>query len=181
VSESGAPILQDTAKRQPFRTDGGRVVFGGGGIVPDLLVSPDTATAAEKDFFRALAKDAAKWESELLRYAVEFGRTNPSLTPEFQVTPAMRTALYDRLSRAGISVTREQYAAAQRYVDLRLVNAIATSKFSAAVAAQRNDATDRVLQEAIRLARAAPNQAALFRAAEAQKARQPAPVAASRR
>jgi carboxyl-terminal processing protease len=181
VSKTGAPILQDTIKRQPFRTDGGRTVYGGGGIVPDLLVKPDTATAMEKDFFRALAKDLPKWESELLRYSVEYGRGNPGLTPDFQVTPAMRSTLFERIARAGVGVTRQQYDAAQRYVDLRLVSAIATARFGPAVAAQRNDQTDRVLQEAVRLIRSAPNQAALFRAAEAVRARQPVPAAASRR
>jgi len=179
VSRSGTPMLQDTVKRQPFRTDGGRTVFGGGGIVPDLELKQDSATAVERDFFRALAKDLGKWESELLRYAVEYGRNTPGLTPDFQVTPAMRNALYERVSRAGIGVTRAQYDAAQRYVDLRLVNAIARARFGESVAAQRNDATDRVLQEALRLARSSPTQAALFRAAEAARGRQPA--TASRR
>jgi carboxyl-terminal processing protease len=179
VSRSGAPMLQDTVKRQPFRTDGGRTVFGGGGIVPDLELKQDSATAVERDFFRALAKDLGKWESELLRYAVEYGRNTPRLTPDFQVTPAMRNALFDRVSRAGIGVTRAQYDAAQRYVDLRLVNGIARARFGESVAAQRNDATDRVLQEALRLARTSPTQAALFRAAEAARSRQPA--TASRR
>jgi carboxyl-terminal processing protease len=179
VSRSGTPMLQDTAKRQPFRTDGGRTVFGGGGIVPDLELKQDSATAVERDFFRALAKDLGKWESELLRYAVEYGRNTPGLTPDFQVTAAMRNTLFERIARAGIGVTRAQYDAAQRYVDLRLVNAIARARFGESVAAQRNDATDRVLQEALRLARTSPTQAALFRAAEAARSRQPA--TASRR
>ena len=179
VSRTGTPMLQDTVKRQPFRTDGGRTVFGGGGIVPDLELKQDSATAVERDFFRALAKDLGKWESELLRYAVEYGRNTPGLTPDFQVTPAMRNALFERVARAGIGVTRPQYDAAQRYVDLRLVNAIARARFGESVAAQRNDATDRVLQEALRLARTSPTQAALFRAAEAARGRQPA--TASRR
>ena len=179
VSRSGTPMLQDTAKRQPFRTDGGRTVFGGGGIVPDLELKQDSATAVERDFFRALAKDLGKWESELLRYAVEYGRNTPGLTPDFQVTAAMRNTLFERIARAGIGVTRAQYDAAQRYVDLRLVNAIARARFGESVAAQRNDATDRVLQEALRLARTSSTQAALFRAAEAARGRQPA--TASRR
>jgi carboxyl-terminal processing protease len=179
VSRSGAPMLQDTVKRTPFRTDGGRTVYGGGGIVPDLELKQDSATAVERDFFRALAKDLGKWESELLRFAVEYGRDTPGLTPDFQVTPAMRNTLFERIARAGIGVTRAQYDAAQRYVDLRLVNAIARARFGDSVAAQRNDATDRVLQEALRLARSSPTQSALFRAAEAARARQPA--TASRR
>ncbi|HEX8831427.1 MAG TPA: S41 family peptidase, partial [Longimicrobium sp.] len=106
VSGTGTPIIPDTIARKPFRTDGGRTVYGGGGIVPDLVVAQDTATAAEKDFFRALAKDVSKWESELLRFAVEYGRANPGLTPSFQVTPAMRNTLFERIARAGVAVTR---------------------------------------------------------------------------
>jgi carboxyl-terminal processing protease len=174
VSRAGTPMLQDTVKRQSFRTDGGRTVYGGGGIVPDLELKQDSATAVERDFFRALAKDLGKWESELLRFAVEYGRNTPGLTPGFQVTPAMRNTLFERISRAGVGVTRAQYDAAQRYVDVRLVNAIARARFGDAVAAQRNDATDRVLQEALRLARSSPSQTALFRAAEEARGRQPA-------
>ncbi|HLL81131.1 MAG TPA: S41 family peptidase, partial [Longimicrobium sp.] len=174
VSRTGTPMLQDTVKRQPFRTDGGRTVYGGGGIVPDLELKQDSATAVERDFFRALAKDLGKWESELLRFAVEYGRNTPGLTPDFQVTPAMRNTLFERVARAGIGVTRAQYDAAQRYVDVRLVNAIARARFGDAVAAQRNDAGDRVLQEALRLARSSPTQTALFRAAEAARGSQPA-------
>jgi hypothetical protein len=94
-------MLQDTVKRQPFRTDGGRTVFGGGGIVPDLELKQDSATAVERDFFRALAKDLGKWESELLRFAVEYGRNTPGLTPDFQVTPAMRNTLFERSPAPG--------------------------------------------------------------------------------
>jgi carboxyl-terminal processing protease len=179
LSVTGQPMLTDTIKRQPFRTDGGRVVYGGGGIVPDLVVKSDTTTTAEREFIRVLSKDVAKWESELLRYAVEYGRGTPGLTPDFQVTPAMRTALFERVTRAGIVVTRPQFDAAQRFIDLRLVNAIARARFGDRVAARRDDVTDRVLQEALRLARSAPNQAALFRAAEAVRGAQP--VAATRR
>ncbi|HEX8360919.1 MAG TPA: S41 family peptidase [Longimicrobium sp.] len=179
VSETGTPIVEDTIARKPFRTDGGRTVYGGGGIVPDLVVRQDTATAAEKDFFRALAKDVGKWESELLRYAVEYGRNNPGLTPSFPVTQEMRNTLFGRVSRAGVAVTREQFNAAQRYVDMRLVDEISRSRFGPSVAAQRNDASDTVLQETIRLLRASPNQAALFRAAQASQPR--GPVAATRK
>jgi hypothetical protein len=66
------------------------------------------------------------------------------------------------------------FQGAQRFIDARLIDEIARSKFGASVAARRDDPTDRVLQEAIRLLQQAPNTQALLRAAQQQ------PAAASR-
>ncbi|MBV9109105.1 MAG: hypothetical protein JO306_06850, partial [Gemmatimonadetes bacterium] len=155
----------DTTRRRAYRTDSGRTVYGGGGIVPDLTVR-DTTTLAERTFISAVSRKASAFNDVLLRYAVEYERRTPGLTLTFQVTPQMRQELYSRLRAAGVDITPEQYAGAQRWVDRQLSNQIAVSRFGQAAAAQRNDMDDKVLQEAVRLLQASPNQAALFRAAE---------------
>jgi carboxyl-terminal processing protease len=166
VDAQGRPIVRDTVRnRQPYRTDGGRTVYGGGGIVPDVVVKPDTLTTAERGFFTAISKNASAWNSILLRYAVEYERSHPGLRQDFAITPEMRRAFYDRLRAGGVEVTWEELQAAQRIVDARLIDEIATSRFGASVAAERNDVNDHVLQEAVRLLQRSPNQAALFRAA----------------
>ena len=78
----------------------------------------------------------------------------------------MRQELFTRLRAAGVEVTPEQWAGAARWIDRQLGNQITISRFGQAAAAQRNDVDYRVLQEAVRLLQASPNQAALFRAAE---------------
>ena len=161
---------RDTTVKKPYRTDSGRTVYGGGGIVPDLVVKHDTTTTAEKEYIRAVGTRATAFNNTLFRYAVEYARANPSLSPEFTVTPQMRRALYDRLRSAEVGGTWEQFQGAQRIIDQRLVDEIARARFGAEVAARRNDVYDEVLQEAIRMLRDAPNQAALFRAAEARSA-----------
>ncbi|HEX8906161.1 MAG TPA: S41 family peptidase [Longimicrobiaceae bacterium] len=155
----------DTTKRRPYRTDAGRVVYGGGGIVPDLVVR-DTTTLAERAFITAVSKKASTFNDVVMRYALEFERRTPNLAPSFPVTPQMRQELYSRLRAAGVEITPEQYAGAQRWIDRQLGNQIAVSRFGQAAAAQRNDMDDKALQEAVRLLQASPNQAALFRAAE---------------
>ncbi|HEX6748913.1 MAG TPA: S41 family peptidase [Longimicrobium sp.] len=155
----------DTTKRRPYRTDSGRTVFGGGGIVPDLTVR-DTTTLAERTFITTVSKKASTFNDVVMRYALEYNRRTPNLTPTFQVTPAMRQELYQRLRAAGVEVTPEQYAGAQRWLDRQLANQIVIARFGQQAAAQRNDVDDKVLQEAVRLLQASPNQAALFRAAE---------------
>ena len=159
------PAPADTTKKQPYRTDSGRTVFGGGGIVPDVIVV-DTPTTAEREFVRAVGNKAVAFNNVLFRYAVEYERRTPNLQRDFPVTPQMRAELLQRMRQAGVELTPEQWAGGQRIVDARLVDEIAQSKFGAVVAAQRNDVNDVMLQEAIRMLRASPNQAALFRAAE---------------
>ena len=166
VGADGTPVTQDTARRVPYRTDSGRTVFGGGGIVPDLVVRQDTATEAEKEFFRAASRQAAKFQDALFSYAVAYERAHPELRPDFQITPQMRREFYDRLRANGVEVTLEQFQGAQRFIDTQLVDEIARSKFGPPVAVRRDDASDRVLQEAIRLLQQAPNTQALLRAVQ---------------
>ena len=168
VGADGSPVETDTTRRVPYRTDSGRTVFGGGGIVPDMEVKQDTATAAEKAFFEAASKDAGKFQDALFTYAVAYERAHPELREDFAVTPAMRREFYDRLRANGVNVTWEVFQGAQRFIDAQLIEEIARSKFGAAVAARRDDTQDRVLQEAIRLLQGAPDQQALIRAVQQQ-------------
>ena len=54
----GAPDKEHTDSairtRPIFHTDAGRIVRGGGGIVPDLVIRPDTLSGGEKEFAKAL-------------------------------------------------------------------------------------------------------------------------------
>ena len=168
VGADGSPVTTDTTARVPYRTDSGRTVFGGGGIVPDLLVRQDTATDAEKAFFEAASRNAGKFQDALFSYSVAYERANPQLQPDFRVTPEMRRDFFERLRANGVDVSWEVVQGAQRFIDARLTEDIARSKFGAAVAARRNDVDDRVLQEAIRLLQGAPTQQAVIRAVQQQ-------------
>jgi carboxyl-terminal processing protease len=169
ADSAGADSAQaDTVHRRAYRTDAGRTVLGGGGIVPDVTVKNDTTTLAERALIAAVAKKASTFNDVLSRYAVEYERRTPGLTRDFPVTPEMRRELYDRLHAAGFDLSWEQFEAAHRLIDARLVNDISLSRCGAGVAAQRNDVDDRTLQTAIRLLQGADTQAALFRAAAAQ-------------
>lgn len=168
VGADGNPVAHDTTARVPYRTDSGRTVYGGGGIVPDVTVRQDTATTAEKAFFEAASQNAGKFQDALFTYSVAYERAHPELRPDFQVTPEMRRAFYERLRANGVNVTWEVYQGAQRFIDGQLVDEIARSKFGPSVAVRRNDPDDRVLQEAIRLLQAAPSQQALIQMVQRQ-------------
>ncbi|HEX6694885.1 MAG TPA: S41 family peptidase, partial [Longimicrobiales bacterium] len=53
--DNGVPVDSIAKKPRPeFRSDAGRVVYGGGGIVPDVEVDQDTMPSNEAGFVRAL-------------------------------------------------------------------------------------------------------------------------------
>jgi len=166
VGADGTPVERDSTTRVPYRTDSGRTVYGGGGIVPDLEVRQDTATAAEKAFFEAASQHAAKFQDALFSYSVAYERAHPDLGPDFPVTPEMRREFFERLQANEVPVTWEVFQGARRFIDAQLVDEIARSKFGPEVAVRRDDSTDRVLQEAIRLLQSAPDQQALIRAVQ---------------
>jgi len=179
VDEEGAPIAgaqSDTTK--PYRTASGRVVYGGGGIVPDVTVRQDTATTAEQEFFRAAAKGGSTFNDVLFRYAIEYGRGHPDIRPNFVVTPEMRREFYDRLRTAGLEITAEQYEGARAFIDRRLGQEVVQHKFGANAAAQRVTASDRAVMEAYSLLRRAQTPQELLRIVPAQPATRTAPARA---
>lgn len=170
MSEDGQPVpageAVDTLTRRPYRTDSGRVVYGGGGIVPDLMVRPDTATSAEQAFFTTVARGGSAFNDAIFRFAVEYVRDNPELDRGFPVTDAMLDGFYTRLTEAGVEVDREEYDGAERWVRQRIGYEVALAKFGSAVASQRDNTDDTVVRTAVELLRSADSPQALFESLE---------------
>ena len=173
IGTDGAPVpttpAVDTTKREAFKTDGGRTVYGGGGIVPDLIVKPDTLSAIEKEFFTVAAKSGSKFNDVIFRYALEYSRSHPNLARDFAITPAMTNEFYTRLRAAGVDATRAQYDAAARLIRQRLAYEIALAKFGPTAASERTNSTDQAVGAAVELLRGVTTPTALFRKLDAAK------------
>ena len=83
------------AVRPTFKSDAGRVVYGGGGITPDVAVSEDTLSTIEQEFLRAIAPKAQAVNAVLSRYALELKGT---VSQNFVPSPAWGAELTKRLS-----------------------------------------------------------------------------------
>ena len=166
IAENGTPLpagaAVDTTQLEKFSTDAGRVVYGGGGIVPDVIVSPDTLTTAEKEFFDAASRAGNKYWDVIFRYAVSYVQRNPNIQAGFEVTAAMEGELYEMLRGEGVGVTFEQLQGANRLIDRHLGSEIALAKWGWEGRAQRANRDDNVVQAAVDLLRRAPNQQELF-------------------
>ncbi|MGH7540367.1 MAG: S41 family peptidase, partial [Gemmatimonadota bacterium] len=119
VSVSGEPVAvpqEEPAEREVFRTDGGRDVYGGGGITPDLVVLPDTLSTGEQEFRRRVVTSGVVPADAVFRWAVEWARENPGLRPGFALTPRMRDGVYEQLRTEGAVIERELFDESGRYV-----------------------------------------------------------------
>ena len=153
-----------TRSRPQYRSRAGRVLYGGGGITPDVIVPADTLTTAEQEVARLLATPAGAAATVLSGYALELSRT---VRPGFAATPAWRDEFFRRLSAAGVRVPRAQYDAAPRYVSRLLELRVAQLAFGDAEAKRRDLALDSQLEAAHELLRHATTQGSLFEAGTA--------------
>lgn len=161
-------VAVDTAGREPYRTAGGRTVYGGGGIVPDLIAHPDTYTTAEQEFLRAVAPQSPSYPDAIFRFGVEYARSRPGLKPDFGVTDEMLDALYRRLVSAGVKVDRALFEEARGVVAWRLAIDLATVAFGEGDAWRRRLVGDRAIETAIELLREGGTQKGIFALAEAR-------------
>ncbi len=132
--------------RPQFKSVSGRVVLGGGGVTPDVLVKPDTITTPEQDFLRATATKSAVIYNTLYSYAREL---RPTVKSDFTVEPAWRDELYRRLTKADVKVDRKMYDAAEPYITRFLERQLATLAFGDSAAFRRSIPEDRQLLTAI--------------------------------
>ena len=87
--EAQPDSLETEAKkksRPAYRSDAGRIVYGGGGITPDILVRDDTLTTAEQTLSKAFAPKPQDVYVTLADYALELSR---GAGKDFKVQPAV--------------------------------------------------------------------------------------------
>ena len=146
-----APDEPKEAPRQRLRTPLGRVVFGGGGITPDVVVEDTARPPAERAFEQALGKDITRFRDALAAYALELKARGAVATPDFTVTPAMRAELFARLAKRGVQIDRGTYDRAESLVARVLGAQIARYTFGPHAEIARSLRTDRSVAVALGL------------------------------
>lgn len=81
VADEGDDIAEiPLSQREQFKTDTGRVVYGGGGITPDVIVKqPELSRTTQ----------VLEVRSAIFNYAVEYAAKHPELTTEIEITPSI--------------------------------------------------------------------------------------------
>ncbi|HET9441371.1 MAG TPA: S41 family peptidase [Longimicrobiales bacterium] len=164
VADTSA-AANDSTRKPAFKTDGGRTVYGGGGIHPDLLVNPDTLTLKEKAFYEAAQKQAQQYTTSAFNYAVKYVQANPSLKVDFTVSDQMLNEFYDALARAGVKIDRSTYSDARKAVAQDIGLQIAYSKWGQEGWRKRANLNSPEINVAADLLRKSPSPQSLFAAA----------------
>jgi carboxyl-terminal processing protease len=142
-------------ERPIFHTDAGRVVRGGGGIVPDLVIRPDTLTVSEREFAKALGSALPQYRDALTSIALEAKKTHGVKSESFKVTPAMRQQVYERLRARDVTVTPGVFNGAGALIDEQLGYEVARYVFGRPAEFRRRATNDLQMQTAMGLLRKA--------------------------
>jgi carboxyl-terminal processing protease len=158
-------VTEATKKNRPaYKSDAGRVVYGGGGITPDLIVDGDTLTTAEQQFLKTVAPKSQDFYQAQYEYGLELAK---QASPGFTVQPAWRDEFYKRLQAKGVVVDRKMYDAAQRYIDRTLEQRVARFAQGDSAAKRRDLPYDAPLRQAIGILEKGQSQRDLFTIATA--------------
>lgn len=168
VDDPDAPPAGDNEpeEREMFRTSGGRLVYGGGGITPDLIVRPDTLMVAEQAL-RLSFRDAGLAPGEVdemsLRFALRWMRTHPELTPDFVVSAEMRRAFFEFLDeQTEVQLDTEAYRTGRGLIEFQLGRRIASTAFGELAGIERGLRRNTVVANAAALLRVADSPEALL-------------------
>jgi carboxyl-terminal processing protease len=80
VWEEEVDEVEDEEKLDEFRTNAGRIVYGGGGITPDVIVKQEKLSTFEYELLR---------KSMIFRFAVKYAANHRELPRDFEVDDSM--------------------------------------------------------------------------------------------
>jgi len=136
--------------RPAFRSSGGRTVYGGGAITPDVIIPYDTLSTAEQKLARALVPKSQDLYITLDEYAFAM---KASLKPDFTITAAMRADAFTRLISRGVKIDPAEWEAGRSYVDRLLNDRLARRAFGDSTWKRRDVSDDPQLLKAMELLR----------------------------
>jgi carboxyl-terminal processing protease len=148
----------DLSGRPTYESVGGRRLYGGGGIAPDVFVMPDVLNADEERAVRALYRQNGTMSVAVFNYAVRYVQDHPDLKPGFDLTAADLDSFYRRLPEWDVSVDRADFRAAHRFISYQLEREIALQAWGDEGQFLQERRFDKPLAKAVELLQGAPSQ-----------------------
>jgi carboxyl-terminal processing protease len=156
----------DLADRPTFQSTGGRTLYGGGGITPDVFVQPETLSASEEAAVRAIYQQAGAFNVALFNFAVRYVSERPGLEADFRLQDEEVRSFYQALPEWDVAVDRDDFRAATRFVRYHLEREIALQAWGERGEFLRESAYDQPLLQARELLRGADSPGALLQAVQ---------------
>lgn len=167
LSISGQAVPPMSMESRPeYRTESGRIVYGGGGITPDVAVSPEMLSPAEVEGVRSLFPRFTQFSEASFNFALEYVREHPSLEPGFSLSDADLLRLYAALREFDMEVSREAFDSSRRFVRYKLEREIAGQAWGQPGEFLQSRGYDRQLEAALDLLEGIDTTAELLAAAD---------------
>jgi carboxyl-terminal processing protease len=162
IAEASHDDLRWLDSLPSFKTASGRIVKGGGGIVPDRIVRADTLSPAERDFVKGIGANVAIFRDALVAEALELKEKHAVSTPDFQVTDAMRQGVLNRMEARKVTLTPGQVTGGSRLLDQQLSYETERYVFGRAAELRRRTQDDAQVRTALGFFRNGTTQSALM-------------------
>jgi carboxyl-terminal processing protease len=153
---------QRAAPTEMTYSTAGRKLGSGNGLVPDIVLEPDTLSTPESLFAQTLSEQIPVFRDVLTAYAFELKKRRSVTSELFQVTAAMRTEVRQRLEERGVTMADSVFHGGVRIVDEQLGFEIARYAFGPLAEQRRRAAGDVQIRHAIRLVRGTSSPRALL-------------------
>jgi carboxyl-terminal processing protease len=159
----------DTAGRPTVSSLGGRKLFGGGGIVPDLLVFPDTLTTVEQSALQTLFRQAGALDRAMFDYAGRYIREHPGLSRDFELSTSDLQEFVGSLPEAGVQADAAVLQQAERFFRFEISEEIASQAWGDEAAFLESRAHDAQLRLALQILSRSRTPEDVFRVATEQR------------
>ncbi len=164
LSQRQAEALRDSALADSgvtFLSDAGRILKGGGGIMPDIELL-DTLLTSEQAFARALGTNTQKYRDAMSRYALDLKGAQTITDEQFSVTDDMAGELLVRLRQRGVEMPDSIWNGASSYIAQQLGFEATRYVFGRPAELRRRARSDIQIKRAIELLTQAKTPAEVF-------------------
>ena len=148
--------------RPTYTSSGGRTLYGGGAITPDLILPSDTISTAEQRVRRALSPHYGKYFAALTAVAEQ---QRAAVRSDFTVQPAWRSAVLAHLAKDSVTLDARVMEAGAAEIDRALEERIARLAFGDSTVLRHQLRYDSQLSTAQALVKGKATQTAVFDAA----------------
>ena len=142
--------------REAFKTDKGRVVYGGGGITPDVIARDSAAIEQGAELQSALGRAVPAFRDALTALALQLKSSGALASTAFTVTPAMRAALLTGVRARGATVPDSAFESNAEVVNRLIGYEASRYVFGRDAEFSRRTADDPVMQRALNTAARCP-------------------------
>ena len=164
--------VEDDAPVDSFRTEHGRRVAGGGGIVPDIQAGDTALAPGDQALEDALGNRVIQFRDAMVDVAIALQSRGVVRSRDFVVTPSMLDELWKAMRGREFRFDRATFDGAAPLVSSLLAREIARFVFGQDAEAERAIAQDKAIQAAVRLAAGATSPVDLLSRVETGDRRQ---------